>query len=462
MIKEINWHPTIKQAEALDILEDKETTELLFGGGAGGAKSTLLCAWLIKSSLKYPGTRWLMGRAILKTLKESTLLTFMQLCSKWGLKAGEDFNYRPIDGVIEWFNGSAIYLKDLRFYPQDPEFDELGSTEYTGAGIDECSQVSAKAKDIVMSRIRYKLEDNHLMPKLLLVSNPNKNFLYYDYYKPWKEGTLTKYRKFVQALATDNPYISPHYIESLKKLDKNSMERLLNGNWEYDDDPSRLIEYDAISDMFTRAGERTTDKFLSVDVARFGMDRTTIFTWEGLFIKRIQEFKGYSTEQVEREIEKERAAENIARSHTVIDEDGVGGGVVDHLPGVKGFVNNSRAIETNGKKANYANLKSQCYFTLADIINAGRIGITQGISAKMKQELQEELEQVKRKDADKDGPLAIIEKQEVKRVLGRSPDLSDGMAMRMIFEIRKPNSTTMVGMGTTQHGGIDLSMGIPL
>ena len=34
-----------------------------------------------------------MGRAILKTLKESTLLTFFRICKDWGLKAGEDYKY---------------------------------------------------------------------------------------------------------------------------------------------------------------------------------------------------------------------------------------------------------------------------------------------------------------------------------------------------------------------------------
>ena len=77
---------THKQTAALDILEDNETVELLFGGGAGGAKSVLGCYWLLKSSLKYPGTRWVLGRAVLKTLKETTLNTFWWVCNHQVLK----------------------------------------------------------------------------------------------------------------------------------------------------------------------------------------------------------------------------------------------------------------------------------------------------------------------------------------------------------------------------------------
>jgi phage terminase large subunit len=34
---------TKKQTSALDVLEDDQTKELIFGGGAGGAKSVLGC-----------------------------------------------------------------------------------------------------------------------------------------------------------------------------------------------------------------------------------------------------------------------------------------------------------------------------------------------------------------------------------------------------------------------------------
>ena len=67
---------TIKQTKALDYLEDKVTNEVLFGGGAGGAKSVLGCYWQLKNRLKYPGTRSIIGRSKLKTLKETTLQSF--------------------------------------------------------------------------------------------------------------------------------------------------------------------------------------------------------------------------------------------------------------------------------------------------------------------------------------------------------------------------------------------------
>lgn len=429
--------------------------ELLYGGGAGGGKSTLGCVWLISSCLAYPGTRYLMGRASLKTLKESTLLTFFRLCSEYGLKKGIDYKYNYIQGTITWANGSEIYLKDLFAYPSDPEFDELGSTEYTGAFIDEASQVSHKAYQIVMSRLRYRLDEYGLIPKLLTATNPTKNFLYAEFYKASKEGKLPVYRKIVQALVTDNPYISKHYIENLHKLDKNSKERLLFGNWEYDDDPTRLFEYEDILQIFQniKTHGNDVDKFISVDVARFGADRTVIFQWTLFHIERIYILTKTGTKDVREFIERLANANNIPRKNIVVDEDGVGGGIVDEMIGIKGFVNNSRPREISVKplqlvKHNYSNLKSQCYFLLADYVKNNKISCYKEINSDVKQSLIEELEQMKKHDNDKDSKTSVTPKDKILEMIGRSPDLADAMMMRMVFELVGTKRVAMpVGSG---------------
>jgi len=50
--------------------------------------------------------------------------------------------------------------------------------------------------------------------------------------------------------------------------------------------------------------------------------------------------------------------------------------------------------------------------------------------------LIEELEQIKSKDIDKDTKLKIVSKDEIKEVLGRSPDFSDTLMMRSYFEYK--------------------------
>jgi len=434
-----------KQKLALDYLKDNVTTELFYGGGAGGGKSFLGCYWAVRNILEYPGCRGLMGRAVLKSLKESTLLTFFEVCRIFKLMPGKDYKYHSMEGKVSFSNGSEVFLKDLATYPSDPEFDRLGSTEYTWEFIDEGSQISEKARNILMSRIRYKLEEFGLIPKMLIASNPSKNFLYSDFYKPFKEGKLKPYRKFIPALVGDNPFMPQSYIDNLHKLDKISKERLLYGNFEYDNDPSCLFDYDKIIDIFTNKGTEG-DKFMSVDVARLGQDKITFFLWKGLQIYKIITKEKQTTDITEKQVEDFAAEYGIPRSNIIIDEDGVGGGVVDHVEGVKGFVNGSRAIEIKQAKGehkihSYKNLKSQCYFYLADMVRQGKVGCGE-IDPTVKEMLIADLEQIKRKNADKDGPLEVIGKDEIREKLGRSTDFSDAMMMRMFFEI-KPDTFSL-------------------
>jgi predicted phage terminase large subunit-like protein len=241
---------TKKQTLALDILEDNETKELAFGGGAGGGKSALGCYWITKYCLKYPGTRWLIGRAVLKTLKQTTLLTLFEIFKIQNIHSSK-YSYKQQANEIHFYNGSTIILKDLFYYPSDPELDELGSLEITGAFIDEAIQVEKKVRNIVKSRIRYKLDENNLIPKILYTSNPGDGWLYDEFYEPSIKGELTPDKKFIQSLVTDNPHITKHYIEQLQTLDIDSKERLLKGNWDYESTGkvfpvSKLKRFDSI------------------------------------------------------------------------------------------------------------------------------------------------------------------------------------------------------------------------
>ena len=85
---------SIKQTTAIDLLEDTKTNVVLYGGGAGGGKSMLGVYWVIKQCLKFPKTRYVIGRSRLKNLKETTLKSFFEVCSMQGLTANVDFTYK--------------------------------------------------------------------------------------------------------------------------------------------------------------------------------------------------------------------------------------------------------------------------------------------------------------------------------------------------------------------------------
>jgi hypothetical protein len=454
-----------KQENAIYYLKDQTTTEVLYGGAAGGGKSSFGCIWLAECCLNYPGTRWLMGRSKLKTLRETTLNTFHQEMKALGLS--NQYSYNDQKHIIFWNNGSEIILKDLFYYPSDPEFDSLGSLEITGAFIDECNQITAKAWQIVKSRIRYKLSEfdvtglktsdlpivewndegvpiewklpngkttKGLIPKLLGTCNPAKNWTYKNFYKAKKNGTIRDYQKFIQALPTDNPYLPPSYLESLLQLDKNSKRRLYFGDWEYDDDPSMLIDVEAITDYFNPAHIVPSGrKYITVDVARKGKDKSVIRVWHGWLCIQRKAIPKNDLIELSNIIRGYQKTYGIPNSQTIADEDGVGGGVVDILRCV-GFINNSSAL--NG--ANYSNLKSQCSIEMARMIQDRKVGEISELSGDDKDQIGEEMEQIKLKDIDKDSKLSIVSKEDIKQMIGRSPDDWDSIMMRYYFQLKPP------------------------
>ncbi len=425
---EINAEFTSTQKTCLKYLFDNKTKEILFGGAAGGGKSWVGCSYLITMCLTYPKTRYLMGRSKLDSLKKTTLNTFFEVCTHWKLKSGEHYTFNGHSNIITFYNGSEIILKDLFLYPSDPNFDNLGSLEITGAFIDEANQITEKAKNIVASRLRYKLDENNLIPKMLMTCNPAKNWVYTEYYRPAKDNKIKPYRKFIQSLVGDNTYISKHYEKQLFELDELSKQRLLYGNWEYDATDDSLIDYNSIINLFSQNG-KDGQKYISCDVARFGSDKTVIMLWQGLHIKQVRTLLKSAVNEVVDEIKKLQQDNAVPLRNIIVDTDGVGGGVTDYLK-CQSFVNNSKAL----KNENYQNLKTQCYYKLADLVNKAQIGIDcPDIS--IKNYIIEELEQVRTKDADKDNKLQIIPKDTVKAILGRSPDYSDALAMRMYYEI---------------------------
>lgn len=436
---EVQFSFFANQRLSLKYLRDNETNELLYGGGARGGKSWFGNSWVIMECLSKPESAWLIAREELTKLRDTTYLTFFKVANSIGLKKDVHYFVNSQSLTVTFYNGSVIFFRELKYLPSDPEFDRIGSYDLTGAFIDEAQQIHHKAINVLRGRFSVLSGKGwSTIPKVLYTCNPSKNWIYTVFVKPHKEGVLQSDRQFVKSLATDNPYVDEAYINNLRKSDKVTVERLLNGNFEYDDDPARLMEYDSIIDIFTNSFVKTGERFITADIARFGSDKAVIKVWDGFRVIRIVSFNKSALTLLSKTIKDLANEWHIPMSHVICDEDGVGGGVVDIL-GCKGFVNGSKPFDEKTDNPNddenppqYLNLKSQCYFKLADLINKNGLFICE---TEFKDLIIEELEQVKRHNIDKDGKLAIIPKEKVKELLGRSPDFSDALMMRMYFEL---------------------------
>ena len=420
---EIQYHA--KQIEALHALSvDSNIRQLLYGGSAGSGKSFLGCDWQIKRRLKYAGTRGLIGRAELKKLRLSTMATFFELCASYGLAPGKHYTYNGQDHVIKWYNGSETILMDLADMPSDTEFQRFGSIEITDAFVDEAGEVSQKCIDILSSRMRYKLVDDK--PKILLTCNPHKGWLYSEFFDAKRNNTIRKDRDFIQALPTDNPHISPVYLESLQLLPDIDRKRLLEGDWDYDETKDRLYEYDDLLRCF-REQQTKGDKYITADIARMGDDRTVIVLWDGLHAEKFIVLKHKPINETVAIVNELIRTNNVKLSNVLVDEDGIGGGAVDYIR-CKGFLNGSKAVRDN-----YMNLKSDCYFKLGELITNNLITF----EPTHKDTIVKELEMVRREKLDSDGKLRVTNKEDLKKRHGLSPDFADAIMMRAFYELKR-------------------------
>lgn len=145
---------------------------ILSGGAAGGGKSFLGSCWLVWSCIRWPDMRMVVARATLKSLRESTWNTICSVVRSWGLVEGVNYKINNLYGEMVFWNDSKIIMKELAESNIDPDFNRLGSSEYSGAFVDEVSQISQKAIDVLGSRLRWNVENTTVVPKLLMSTNP--------------------------------------------------------------------------------------------------------------------------------------------------------------------------------------------------------------------------------------------------------------------------------------------------
>ncbi len=442
-----NTNGNEKQKEAARAWVDDSVTDILYGGAKGGGKSYLGCSLIFGDALMYPGTHYFIARKELNDLRKFTIPSIYEVFNDLGLKPSLYLKWNGTDNFYTLPNKSKVFLIAAKFLPQDPEYQRFGSMQMTRGWIEEAGELPAKAKSNLQASIgRWKNDEYGLTPKLLQTCNPAKNYLYIDYYKPFKAGKLDHWKRFIQALPQDNKKLSREYLQNLlRSLSLKEKQRLIDGNWEYEDDPSSLMDYESILSIFSNSHIQGSGKrYMTVDVARFGKDKTKIRVWDGWKVVYKESLEKKSTKEVADRIKEIHVKHQVPPSNTVIDEDGIGGGVVDNFPknSVKGFIANSSPINPKEGES-YENLKAQCSYKLAEKVKNKEVYEEEN-DPQEQERLIEDLEQVKEKNTDSQGKRGVLSKKEVIAVLGRSPDDGDTLMMRALFELVKPSGMRVI------------------
>lgn len=429
-----NCNGNKKQLEAWKYLSDKEHTVVVYGGSKGSGKSFLMISFIFSMAFMYANTRYFIARKSLNDLRKFTYPDVVNIFSSWNI-GKEYWKFNAQDNYFELYNGSRIYFLECGYLPSDPTYSRFGSLQFTMGAIEEAGEVDVNAYRNLSATLGRCNNDKYNLPiKLLCTCNPANNWLFTDFYKPDREGTLEPYKAFIQALPTDNKMLPSGYIENLERiLSSNQRQRLLLGRWEFDDNPNLLVTYEAIIDCFTNTPSYGI-KRISADIAMKGRDKCVITSWNGTEATIESATNSTNATFIENKIREIATTKQIGRSQIVVDSDGLGAYLGSYLDGIVEFHNNGKALDVK-----YTNLKSQCGFKLAELINNRQLRIN--CPEELKNNLKEELMVLIQKDTD--SKLSLISKDEMKQLIGHSPDYLDSLLMGM-YGLIKPTTSGLI------------------
>lgn len=205
-----------------------------------GGKSYLGSCWILSSCIRFDNIRAVVARKTIKSLKESTFNTIKTILKAWGLKEGVNYKINNLEGTVTFWNDSVILLKEMVDLPSDPNFERFGSSEYTIAFIDEVSEISERAVEVLFSRLRWRTHETFKTPRMFMSTNPTINWVRSRFVQD-DDGNPIICREgeaYVPFSVFDNPDVKfrQTYEASLNKIkDRATRERLLYGNWDFVD-----------------------------------------------------------------------------------------------------------------------------------------------------------------------------------------------------------------------------------
>lgn len=221
-------HFTPKQHETSEAVKNYDF--VLFGGAMGGGKSYFLRWKLVRMLLAYAEQGFLhvtvgLFCANYTSLADRHLSKIRHEFPEW---LG-DYNATERNFVFKpEFGGGVIAFRNLE------EPSKYLSTEFAVIAVDELAENQEETIILLRTRLRWPGIDR---PKFIGATNPGgigHNWvkrLWIDKVFPENEPQAKQF-VYIQALASDNPYISPNYVKSLESLPERKRRAYINGDWD--------------------------------------------------------------------------------------------------------------------------------------------------------------------------------------------------------------------------------------
>ncbi|MAH48730.1 hypothetical protein CMI37_23085 [Candidatus Pacearchaeota archaeon] len=414
-----------KQTEAYWLLREADIHELMYGGAKGGGKSVFGCIWMYLECChlidrynigprKFPIPVGFMGRKQSIDFTNTTLETWKRFIPHDCYVLREHNKEIIIDGKVK---------VDFGGFDRSDVINKFNSAEYARIFLDQAEEISLDDVALLRATLRLVINGQKVPGKALYTANPAQCWLKEEFV-----DQSNPHQRFVRALPGDNKWTGEEYVQVLEKALAHRPDLLRayrDGDWTAFEGDDQLILSKYIVDCYTTSPVH--DGYLVVcDVARFGDDETVIFVMEGTNIVHKTVWGKSPTTAVSKEItELSRAYGNCP---CVVDEIGVGGGVVDQLidTGRSVIPFNSSNKPTEASKRNNQpimhNLRSEAWWNASKMFAAHEISCS-GMYPRLQSQLTIP------RYGFRNGKVLIEDKESIKKRMNRSPDHADTYVM---------------------------------
>lgn len=411
-----------------------------YGGAIRGGKTAVTLAILIFLCRKYPNSRWHIVRDDFPNLKKTTIPSLEKFLPNRGFKANRD----PGNYFYHYQNGSRIYIMPENL-ARDPELKSFLGLETNGIFLEQGEELSPMLWEKAKERTGSWYIDPMPPGFIFMTVNPTYTWPRRVFYEPWRRGELPPNYFYLNALPTDNPFVTEDQWAAWKEMDAELYDQFIRGNWDYDNRKNAVFDYDAVSDFFSNEFvPETGTRYITADPAYGGSDDFVVGVWDGWRLVEVTLYPKTSSVDVTAILRRKCMEYRVPASRVVFDATGSGEHLKGDMRGAIPFIGASAAIDTEldkteaqkqaNKKPAFANLRAQCFF------RAGRRMEDRGMffaveNLHLQEMAQEELLAIRKADTPEGKPLQIIAKEEIREAIKRSPGLADIISMREIFDL---------------------------
>lgn len=185
----------------------------LYQGGYGSGKTFCGSLLGILFCLKYPGVTGLVGAQTYTLLRDTTLKQYFEHLDNMGFVEGYHYEYLKTEEILKFKNGSEVLFRHL----QEP--NKLKSLNLAFVELEEMSDTPESTFKMLISRLRQNIKPEWRKKgfKYRLFGHTNPESSKGWIYKYFVEEKPDNYR-LIQAPTTQNKFLEPDYVESMKEL----------------------------------------------------------------------------------------------------------------------------------------------------------------------------------------------------------------------------------------------------